>query len=216
MRIRPFSFSKTAMKNRCRKRYTLLPLIGALLLLQGCSRQGESQAIAFPSDVQIHKALQDQFAQDPANEAARQLVRTLAGERGELRYQVRQVIYRQGAFEARYDAALHLGQPGAASLQALYATMIPQAERDKLPAQNLADYEAWLQRHAAGLDKTDAPQAQALRTTLQVLGECYRSAAEGSDVVVMQQLAALLSPERSGWFAEKLPTAGASVRCLPV
>ncbi|AVP58996.1 hypothetical protein C7H73_05600 [Pulveribacter suum] len=192
-------------------------MIGSILLaVQGCSRQEAGPAIAFPSDAQIHKALQTQFAQDPANEAARQLVRTLAGERGALRYQVRQVIYRQGAFETRYDAALHLGQPGATSLQALYGTMIPQAERDKLPAQDLAGYEAWLQQHLAGLDKTDAPQAQALRATLQVLGECYRNAAEGSEVVVMQQLAALLSPERSGWFAEKLPAAGASVRCLPV
>lgn len=204
------------MKIPRHKRYSLLTLVGALLALPGCYRQDEIHAIAFPSDAQIHQALQAQFSQDPANEAARQLVRTLAGERGELRYQVRQVIYRQGAFEARYDAALHLGQPGAASLQALYATMIAQAERDKLPTQDLAGYEAWLQQHAASLDKTDAPQAQALRTTLQLLGECYRNAAEGSDVVVMQQLAALLSPERSGWFAEKLPAAGASVRCLPV
>ena len=197
----------------------ILGALAVLAALGGCSREAGAPGsgnIAFPTAPQIHAALQQQFAQDPSNAAARQLVRTLAGERGELRYQVRHVIYRQGAFEARYDAALHLGQAGAASLQALYATMIPEPERAKLPAQDLASYEAWLQQHAAALEKTDAAQSQALRTTLQVLGQCYREAAAGSDVVIMQGLAALLSPERQGLFAEKLSVPGTTLQCLPV
>jgi len=199
-----------------------LPWIFALAIstaLGACSRSESGSSpgnIAFPTDAQIHSALQQQFAHDPAHAPARQLVQALAGENGQLRYQIRQVIYRQGAFEARYDAALHLGRPGAESLQALYATMVPAADRAKLPAQDLAHYEAWLRQHADSLEKTDGAQAQALRATLDVLGRCYREAPAGSDVVVMQGLAALLSPERSGLFAEKLPSDTATVQCLPV
>ena len=77
----------------------------------------------------------------------------------DIRYQIQQVIYRQGAYEARYDAVLVMGQPGLQSLQALYANMIPEAERTKLPQASLEAYETWLQQQAQTLKKTSAPQA---------------------------------------------------------
>ncbi len=51
------------------------------------------------------------------------------------RYQAFHVIYRQGAYEARYDAVLVMGQSGDQTLQALYARMIAEAERSKLAAR---------------------------------------------------------------------------------
>lgn len=191
---------------------------GLAMVLVACSGKDEGfhpGSIAFPTDAQVQAALQAQFTQDPHNAAARDLVRTLGGETGELRYRVQHVLYRQGPFEARYDAVLHLGQPGAQSLQALYATMIPDAERAKLPAQDLASYEAWLRQQATTLEKQSPAQSRALLDTLQLLGQCYRDAPAGAEVVVMQGLAALLSPERRGLFAEKLASDRTVVRCLP-
>lgn len=186
--------------------------IGAAL---GACSDGAGQNIRFPSDAAIHTALKAQFASDPHSAAARELVRTLGGDGGELRYRVRQVLYRQGPFEARYDAVLHLGKPGAQNLQQLYAHMIPEAERTRLPAQDLDHYEEWLRQQAAALEKTAPEQSRALRQTLEVLGPCYRDAPAGAEVVVMEGLAALLSPERKGLFAEKLPSEQAVLRCLP-
>ena len=37
----------------------------------------------------------------------------------------------------------------------------------------------------------------------------------GAEVVVMQGLGAQLSPERSGWFAEKLALPDTTAQCLP-
>lgn len=189
-------------------------ILGVAMALGACLDSG-GQNIRFPADPAIQAALQAQFANDPHSAAARELVRTLGGEGGELRYRVRHVLYRQGPFEARYDAVLHLGQPGARNLQQLYASMIPEAERTRLPAQDLAHYEEWLRQLAATLEKANPDQSRALRHTLEVLGPCYRDAPAGAEVVVMEGLSALLSPERKGLFAEKLPSDQAVLRCLP-
>lgn len=125
------------------------------------------------------------------------------------------MIYRQGAYEARYDAVLVMGQPGVQSLQALYASMIPEAERTKLPQANLEAYEGWLKQQAEALQKTAAPQAQALVTTLDLLGKCYRDKEAGAEVTVMQGLGALISPERKGLYAEKLALPDTTAHCLP-
>ena len=196
----------------------LLILSALVALLSACSpRETEfkPEHLAFPSDAQVTTALQQQFASDPNSASARDLVKTLGGEQGELRYRIQRVVYRQGAFEAQYDAVLHLGQPGAQSLAALYAGMIPEAERQKLKAQTLEAYEAWLTQQAASVEKTAPDQARALARTIDVLGQCYRQAPAGADVVVMQGLAALLSPERKGLYAEKLPSDRATILCLP-
>ncbi len=195
-------------------------LIASVLipLLAACSPgEGEFKPdrLAFPSDAQVTAALQQQFASDPNSASARELVKTLGGEQGELRYRIQRVVYRQGAFEAQYDAVLHLGQPGAQSLAALYAGMIPDAERQKLKAQTLEAYEAWLTQQAASVEKSAPDQARALTRTVEVLGKCYRQAPAGADVVVMQGLSALLSPERKGLYAEKLPSDRATILCLP-
>lgn len=173
------------------------------------------QAPSFPSDAQISAALEAQFAADPHSAAARELVRTLGGDKGRLRYQVHQVIYRQGAYEARYDAVLVMGQPGTQSLQGLFAGMIPEAERAKLPQASLEAYEGWLRQHAQSLEKTSPQQAQALAQTLDLLGKCYRDRQPGAEVTVMQGLGALISHERNGLFAEKLALPETTVQCLP-
>lgn len=191
----------------------------AMSALAACSPSGAPPAlgsIAFPADEQVTAALEAQFASDRNSAAARDLVRTLGGDKGRLRYQIHQVIYRQGAYEARYDAVLVMGQPGAQSLQALYASMIPEAERTKLPAGDLNAYEGWLKQQAESLKKTSAPQAQALAGTLEMLDKCYRGKEAGAEVTVMQGLGALLSPERKGGLhAEKLALPDTTVQCLP-
>lgn len=196
----------------------LLIVPALMALLTACS-PGDNEfkpgQIAYPSDAQITGALQQQFASDPNSASARELVKTLGGDKGELRYRIQRVVYRQGAFEAQYDAVLHLGQPGAQSLTALYASMIPEAERQKLKAQTLEAYEAWLTQQAASVEKSAPDQARALSRTVEVLGKCYREAPAGADVVVMQGLSALVSPERKGLYAEKLPSDRATILCLP-
>ncbi|RZJ14017.1 MAG: hypothetical protein EON50_07630 [Acidovorax sp.] len=188
--------------------------MGSMIALGGCSPSAPP-TIAYPDDQQIAAALEAQFASDRHSAAARDLIRTLGGEKGKLRYQIHQVIYRQGPYEARYDAVLVMGQPGAQSLQALYATMIPEAERAKLPQASLEAYEGWLKQQAESLKKTSAPQAAALENALETLGKCYRDQQAGAEITVMQGLGALISPERNGLFAEKLALPDTTARCLP-
>ena len=191
----------------------------AAATLAACGPSSKPSAlggIAFPSDAEISTALEHQFESDRNSQAARELVRTLGGDKGKLRYQIHDVIYRQGAYEARYDAVLVLGQPGSQSLQALYASMIPEAERSKLPQASLEAYEGWLQQHAESLKKNAPAQAQALAGTVEMLGKCYRGKEAGAEVTVMEGLGALVSPERSGGlFAEKLALPDTTVQCLP-
>ena len=102
-------------------------LAGALLLA-ACrdgagSGAGSANGIRFPDDAQITQALQANFGEDPNNAKARELIQVLGGEKGQLDYRIRRVIWRQGAFETQYDVSLKMGQPGAVSLQKLYATM---------------------------------------------------------------------------------------------
>lgn len=187
-------------------------------VLAGCSPSSTPWApggIAYPTDAQISSALEKQFASDRNSAAARDLVRTLGGDKGRLRYQIHEVIYRQGAYEARYDAVLVMGQPGAQTLLALYTTMIPEAERAKLPQASLEAYEGWLKQQAESLKKTAPPQAQALADTLELLGTCYRGKEAGAEVTVMQGLGALVSPARQGLYAEKLALPDTTVQCLP-
>lgn len=189
-------------------------VLAAVSVLWGCSPSG-STSITYPSDAQISTALEAQFASDRNSAAARELIRTFGGEKGKLRYDIHQVIYRQGAYEARYDAVLVMGQSGSESLKALYATMIPEAERTKLAQPSLEAYEAWLRQQAEALKKTSAQQAAALENTLELLGKCYREQQAGAEVTVMQGLGALISPERKGWYAEKLAVPDTTARCLP-
>ena len=186
----------------------------AALSLAACSPSAPPP-ITYPSDAQISAALETQFASDRNSAAARELIRTLGGDKGKLRFQIHQVIYRQGAYEARYDAVLVMGQPGEQSLQALYASMIPEPERAKLPQASLAAYETWLKQQAEALKKTSPPQAAALQNTLELLGKCYREQQAGSEVTVMQGLGALISPERNGLYAEKLALPDTTAHCLP-
>jgi hypothetical protein len=188
---------------------------GTLMACTPSSTPPALGGIAFPTDAQISAALDAQFASDRHSGAARELVRTLGGDKGKLRYQIHQVIYRQGAYEARYDAVLVMGQPGTQSLQSLYASMIPEAERAKLPQASLEAYEGWLQQQAESLKKNAPSQAQALAGTLEMLGKCYRGKEAGADVTVMQGLGALISPERKGLFAEKMALPDTTVQCLP-
>lgn len=189
-------------------------LTAATLLLAACSPSAPPP-ITYPSDAQISAALETQFASDRNSAAARELIRTLGGDKGKLRFQIHHVIYRQGSYEARYDAVLVMGQPGAQSLQALYASMIPEPEHAKLPEASLPAYENWLKQQAETLKKTSAPQAAALQNTLEMLGKCYRDQQAGTEVTVMQGLGALISPERNGLYAEKLALPDTTARCLP-
>ena len=189
-------------------------VIAASMVLAACSPSAQSE-YSYPTDTQIGSALETQFAGDRNSAAARDLVRTLGGEQGKLRYQVHHVIYRQGAYEARYDAVLVMGQSGDQTLQALYARMIPEAERSKLAQGSLEAYESWLRQQAESLKKTSPPQGQALMDTLDLLGNCYRGKETGAEITVMQGLGALLSPERKGLYAEKLALPDTTMQCLP-
>ncbi|WP_423457814.1 hypothetical protein [Ottowia sp. VDI28] len=193
--------------------------ITAALMLASCSpAPSGGQNITYPSDEQITAALDAQLASDPNSAAARELIQTLGGEKGKLRYSIHQVIYRESAYEVHYDAVLVMGQPGEQSLQALYARMIPEEERAKLPDTALATYSEWLKNHAETLQKSpdQKAQGQALGNTLAALGECYGGVKPGAEVVVMKGLGAQLLPERKGLYAEKLAMPNAVVRCLPI
>ncbi|RZL83901.1 MAG: hypothetical protein EOP76_21925 [Variovorax sp.] len=156
------------------------------------------------------------MAQDANSAKARELIQTLGGEKGQLDYKVHRVVYRQGAFEAQYDVSLRMGQTGADSLQKLYATMIPKEEAAKLPEQTLGAYEKWLGDNAQSLEKSDPQQGAALKATLQNLGQCFREVKPNDSVALMSGLAALISPARDGWYADKLQSPQAQLRCLPL
>jgi hypothetical protein len=195
----------------------------AVAVLSGCDRivwpigaagAARLNGIQFPADAEIAAALAASFAKDPNTVQARTLLTTLGGERGQLDYQIRNVVYRQGAYEAHYDVALQLGQAGADSLNKLYASMVPPAEREKLP-QDLGSGEKWLAGQAQGLEKTDPAQAGALRKLMDTLGTCYRQAKTGDKVILMTSLVSLVSVSRTGWYAEKMPSPEMALRCLP-
>jgi len=202
--------------------YSLLnigTIISAIFMLASCSPTPfGARDIAYPSDEQITSALDAQLAGDPNSAAARGLIQALGGEKGKLRYAIHQVIYRESAYEVHYDAVLVMGQAGEQSLEALYARMIPEEEKAKLPDAALATYSGWLKSHAEALQKDPDQKAQgmALNNTLAALGECYNGVKPGAEVVVMKGLGAQLLPERKGLYAEKLAMPGAAVRCLPI
>lgn len=202
-----------------RRRSTGLVACALLVLLSACDRKGTGAGhagIAFPDDAAITQALKTDFDGNPDNAAARELIATLGGAQGRLDYRIQRVVSRQGAFEAQYDVSLHLSRAGAESLQQLYGNMIPKDVREKLPEQTLAAYETWLAGQAASGEKADAAQAAALRRSLATLDECYKNAKAGDDVTLMQGLAALVSPARDGWYAEKLESPRLRLRCLPL
>lgn len=195
-------------------RSALLTLVSAACVagLTAC----KPAAIAFPEDADIAKALQANMAQDANSAKARELIQTLGGEKGQLDYKVHRVVYRQGAFEAQYDVSLRMSQTGADSLQKLYATMIPKEEAAKLPEQTLSAYEKWLGDNAQSLEKSDPQQGAALKATLQNLGQCFREVKPDDNVALMSGLVALISPARDGWYADKLQSPQAQLRCLPL
>ncbi len=175
-----------------------------------------ANGIRFPDDAQITQALQTNFGEDPNNARARELIQVLGGDKGQLDYKIRRVIWRQGAFEAQYDVSLKMGQPGAVSLQKLYATMVPKDEAAKLPEQTLQAYEDWLKNNATTLEKSNPQQAQALRASLESLGKCYRGAKPDDRIALMNGLGALISPAREGWYADRLQSPSVELRCLPL
>lgn len=194
-------------------------IISTALILSACDPASSSvSGISFPKDAQIVAALDAQLKDDPNSAAARELVQTLGGEQGKLKYTIHRVIYRESAYEVHYDAALVMAQPGEQSLRSIYQAMIPDEEKSTLADDSLGSYSTWLKNHAESLEKDPAQQAngQALATTLASLEECYANAKAGDEVVVMQGLGAQLLPERQGLYAEKLPMPATTVRCLPL
>jgi len=198
----------------------ILPL-SLVLGLAACSPSSTPSAfqqITYPDDAQISLALDRQLADNPQSTAVQDLVRTLGGPQGKLRYQIKRVIFRQNAYEVHYDAALVMGQAGTQSLQTIYAQMIPESERAKLTGATLDTYEQWLNQHAESLKKDPAQRVQGeiLAESVSMLGKCYRQAQPDNEIVVMQGLAAMLLPEREGMYAEKLLVPHTSVSCLPL
>lgn len=183
--------------------------------VSACTR--DSSSIAYPADADIVKALQSNFTQDANSAKARELVKVLGGEQGQLVYKIRNVIFRQGVFEAQYDVSLRMGRNGAESLKHLYATMIPKGEAAKLTEQTLAAYAKWLDENAKAIEKTNAQQGAALRVSIKKLDDCYGNAKAGDSVPLMDGLSALVAPARdTAWYAEKLQSTQVLVRCLPV
>ncbi|WP_036595357.1 hypothetical protein [Ottowia thiooxydans] len=194
-------------------------MVSAAGVLSACSPgSSDGRNITYPSDGQISAALDAQLAGDPNSASARELIQSLGGEKGKLKYSIQQVIYREPAFEVHYDAALVMAQAGEQSLEALYSRMIPEEVRAKLPNSTLAAYTDWLNNHAQELLKDPAQKAQgaALTSTMTALGKCYGGVKPGEEVVVMKGLGAHLLPERKGLFAEKLAMPNATVNCLPI
>lgn len=191
-----------------------LALLALCAALAACGRPGPG-GIDFPADAQIVDALRANFGEDPNNARARELIAQLGGEKGRLDYAVRRVVWRQGAYEAHYDVTLRMGQAGSDSLARLYGHMIPTEEAARLPAQTLAEQEKWLRRQVEAMRKSAPQEAESLNQTLDALGPCYRDAQAGDSVTLMTGLAALLSPERQGWYVERLPSPGVQLRCLP-
>ncbi len=190
-------------------------------LLGACGKSDSDQSVLrngvyYPADAGITQALQKNFSQDPNNAQARELVRTLGGEKGTLEYTIHNVIHRQGAFITQYDVSLRMGQSGTESLQKLYASMIPKDELAKLGQATLPVYEKWLEDNAQALEKGDAQKAAALRKTVSMLGKCYRTAKANDSIKLMSGLEAIVSPERDGWYAEKAPSPQIALLCLPI
>jgi hypothetical protein len=190
-------------------------------LLSACGKSDDGQSVVrngvyYPADAGITKALQKNFSQDPNNAQARELVRTLGGEKGALEYTIHNVIHRQGAFITQYDVSLRMGQSGTESLQKLYASMIPKDELAKLGQATLPAYEKWLEDNAQALEKGDAQKAAALRKTVSMLGKCYRTAKTNDSIKLMSGLEAVVSPARDGWYAEKAPSPQIALLCLPI
>jgi hypothetical protein len=195
--------------------------LSAATLLSACGKGGSDQSVLrngvyYPADAGITQALQKNFSQDPNNAQARELVRTLGGEKGVLEYTINNVIYRQGAFITQYDVSLRMGQAGTESLQKLYASMIPKDELTKLGQAALPVYEKWLEDNAQALEKGDAQKAAALRKTISMLGKCYRDAKVNDDIKLMSGLEAIVSPARDGWYAEKAQSPQLTLICLPI
>lgn len=198
-----------------------LAVVGCALLLAACDGSGNhgkagTGSVAFPADAEITQALKADFEQDANNAKAQELVRTLGGEGGALEYRIKRVIYRQGAFETHYDVDLRMGQAGEQSLKSLYLAMIPKEQAAKLPEQSQAEARKWLLGNADSQQAANPQQAAALRASVEALDKCYGAAKPKDAVVLMEGLAALVSPAREGWFAEKMQSAGASLRCLPL
>lgn len=168
----------------------------------------DGREIRFPEDAEIVKALRENFANDVESAKAHELVQVLAGKKGRLNYQIRKVIYRQGAFEVRYDVTLRMGQAGEESLLKLYETMIPKDDAAKLTEHTLSAYEEWLEH--------SLQSNEGLRASLHSLGQCYRTAKAGDSVPLMKGLQALILPARDGWSAEKLQSPQAQLQCLPL
>lgn len=193
-----------------------LPWFATLALLAACSPRPAHEALAFPADTAIAGALRSNFESDPDSARARELVATLGGAQGTVDYGIRRVVWRQGSYEVQYDVHLRMGQNGADSLRGLYAQMIPAEAVQKLPQQTQEAYVQWLRAQADGLDKSAPQQAARLRASLDSLDACYAKAKAGDAVTLMTGLGALLSPERSGWYVERLQAPGMQLRCLPV
>lgn len=184
----------------------------ALALLTACG----GHSIDFPSDSEITGALRANFEESADNAGARALVAQLGGDKGRLDYGVRRVIWRQGAFEAHYDVQLRMGRAGTDSLQAMYAEMIPPAQRQPLGKATRDSALQWLRQHADSLEASAPAEAQRLRATLERMERCYADAAAGAAVPLMRGLRALLSPTRDGWYAERLQSAEMELQCLPL
>ena len=198
-----------------------LLIIAAIFSLSACSpssNSGSSHNVSFPDDKQISESLSAQLKNDPNSATARDLVHSLGGEKGDLKFLIKDVIYRDGAYEVHYDAALVMGQAGTDSLKTLYSGMVPEAERAKLTPDTRETYEAWLKSHAETLKKDAGSKAAgvALANTIELLNTCYQDAKPGTEIPVMQGLGALLSPARSGLYAEKIARPDVTVRCLPM
>ena len=105
--------------------------------------------------------------------------------------------------------------PSMANNTAMPSSALPGRLRPK-PWSSIALFivEA-LASGGQALKKTSAPQAAALENTLEMLGKCYREQPAGAEVTVMQGLAALISPERNGLYAEKLAQPDTTAHCLP-
>ena len=118
------------------------------------------------------------------------------------------LIEREELTVAELAGVLRLAQPRV-------STHLAKLKEAGLVRDRRAGVSAYYRWNAEADGKT-AELVQALRASLDNLGKCYRDAKAGDGVALMSRLAALISPERGGWYAERLQSPAVQLHCLPL
>lgn len=230
--------ASSAQRFPCSHRLAAASTALLALALSACDLRGAApDAVAFPDDAAITKALRIDWDSDPAGQQAKALLHTLGGPGANVRYRIHRVIAQPVGFLVQYDALVQLQQDGAQSLQQFQQQLAeqlaqqaqqraatqgksgsaPEAPSKEASQPSSESGSAELQKAIEQLRATQADQAQALERMLQNMQQCYQERRKGDEVVLMARLRAHLWPERNqGWYAEKVAAPDMQIACLPL